>query len=41
MMGFYATPDEYEAIVQAAEDRGISVAELLRRISKHKIRLDG
>jgi hypothetical protein len=34
MVGFYATPDEKAALEEAAEERDITVAELLRRIPK-------
>lgn len=33
LVGFYASPEEKSAIEAIAKERGISVAELLRRIA--------
>ena len=39
MVGFFATPDEKQGLQDAATDRGITVAELLRQIATGKIPL--
>lgn len=39
LVGFFATPDEKQGLQDAATDRGITVAELLRQIAVGKIPL--
>ena len=39
MVGFFATPEEKEGLQDAAKDRGITLAELLRQIATGKIPL--
>ncbi len=39
IVGFFATQEEKTSIQGAADDRGITVAELLRRIANGKIHL--
>jgi len=39
LIGFYATPEEKKALIEAAKKRGITLSELLRQLATGTLKL--